>query len=144
MFSFLRFKNFISASIKYAINLIFSVRVCICKINVLNGGDSMLNHTKYLDDVTLTSFFFLIFTSARYHRDMNALKILASNSKHFRIYSIYSKLVCLRWHFKYYFFFNKLSFKQPLVLKIQQIYVFWLMKFKNDAKIALKRTGFWL
>ena len=33
-------------------------------------------------------YFFEIFTSGRYHRDMKALKILASNSKHFRIYGI--------------------------------------------------------
>ena len=35
--------------------------------------------------------FFENFTSARYYRDMNALYILASNSKHFRIYDIFLK-----------------------------------------------------
>ena len=35
--------------------------------------------------------FFEIFTSGRYHRDMKALKILASNSNHFRIYGIFKK-----------------------------------------------------
>ena len=35
--------------------------------------------------------FFEIFISGRYHRDMEALKILASNSKHFRIYGIFKK-----------------------------------------------------
>ena len=35
--------------------------------------------------------FFKTFTSDRYHRDMKALKILASNSKHFRIYGIVKK-----------------------------------------------------
>ena len=35
--------------------------------------------------------FFEIFTSGRYHRDMKALKILASNSKHLRIYGIFKK-----------------------------------------------------
>ena len=52
----------------------------------------MSNHTKFLDHVTLISWIFLeIFTSSRYHRDMKALKILASNSKHFRIYGIFKK-----------------------------------------------------
>ena len=32
-----------------------------------------------------------IFTSGRYHRDMKVLKILASNSKHFKIYDTFSK-----------------------------------------------------
>ena len=36
--------------------------------------------------------FFEIFTSGRYHTDMKALRILASNSKHFRIYSISKKM----------------------------------------------------
>ena len=34
---------------------------------------------------------FEISTSSRYHRDMKALKILASNSKHFTIYGIFKK-----------------------------------------------------
>ena len=34
---------------------------------------------------------FDIFTSGRDHRDMKAQKILASNSKHFRIYGIFKK-----------------------------------------------------
>ena len=54
----------------------------------------MLN---YPGHVPLTSFFleilhFLeIFTSGRYHRDMKILKILASNSKRFRVYGIFKK-----------------------------------------------------
>ena len=36
--------------------------------------------------------FFEIFISGRYHRDMKALKILASNSKHSRIYGIFLKM----------------------------------------------------
>ena len=36
--------------------------------------------------------FLEIFTSGRYHRDMKILKILASNSKQFRVYSIFKKL----------------------------------------------------
>ena len=35
--------------------------------------------------------FFEIFTSGRYHRDMKAAKILASNFKHFRIYGAFNK-----------------------------------------------------
>ena len=34
---------------------------------------------------------FEIFTSDRYHGDMKALKILASNSKYFRIYDTFNK-----------------------------------------------------
>ena len=34
----------------------------------------------------------LIFASSRYHRDMKILKILASNSKWFRVYGIFKKL----------------------------------------------------
>ena len=33
--------------------------------------------------------FLEIFTSGRYHRDMKILKILASNSKRFRVYGIF-------------------------------------------------------
>ena len=36
--------------------------------------------------------FLEIFTSGRYHRDMKILKILASNSKRFRVYDIFKKL----------------------------------------------------
>ena len=36
--------------------------------------------------------FLEIFTSGRYHRDMEILKILASNSKSFRVYDIFKKL----------------------------------------------------
>ena len=36
--------------------------------------------------------FFKKFTSGRYHRDMKILKILASNSKRFRVYGIFKKL----------------------------------------------------
>ena len=36
--------------------------------------------------------FLEIFTSGRYHRDIKILKILASNSKRFRVYGIFKKL----------------------------------------------------
>ena len=36
--------------------------------------------------------FLEIFTSGRYHRDMNVLKILASNFKRFRVSGIFKKL----------------------------------------------------
>ena len=49
----------------------------------------MVNHPGH---VTLTSWiFFEIFTSGRYHRDMNILKILLSNSKWLRFYGIFKK-----------------------------------------------------
>ena len=50
-------------------------------------GNSMLNHPGHVI-LTLIFFFFEIFTSGRYHRDMTILKILASNSKWFRFYGI--------------------------------------------------------
>ena len=37
-------------------------------------------------------FFKNFFTNGRYHRDMKILKILASNSKQFRVYGIFKKL----------------------------------------------------
>ena len=40
----------------------------------------------------LSQIFFEILTSDRYHRDMTVFKILASNSKHFRIYGTFNKL----------------------------------------------------
>ena len=85
--------------------------------------------------------FFEIFTSSRYHRDMKALKILAPNSNisEFMVLLINGKLVCLGWHFKYYFFFDN-CFKQPLVLKIHWGMFFSLKKFKNDIEIGLKPT----
>ena len=36
--------------------------------------------------------FLEIFTSGMYHRDKKILKILASNSKQFRVYGIFKKL----------------------------------------------------
>ena len=36
--------------------------------------------------------FLEIFASSRYHRDVKILKILASNSKWFRVYGIFKKL----------------------------------------------------
>ena len=36
--------------------------------------------------------FLEIFSSGRYHRDMKILKILAPNSKRFRVYGIFKKL----------------------------------------------------
>ena len=35
--------------------------------------------------------FLKIFTIGRYHRDMKILKVLASNSKRFRVYGIFKK-----------------------------------------------------
>ena len=48
----------------------------------------MLNHPghPYLID------FLEIFASGRYHRNMKILKILASNSKRFRVYGIFKTL----------------------------------------------------
>ena len=57
-----------------------------------------MSNTKFLNHVTLISSVFFVFflkkktfTSGRYHRDMKTLEILASNSKHFRIYGIFLK-----------------------------------------------------
>ena len=65
--SFLRFQNFISPSIKYPINLIFSVVVFICKVHVFT--------------------FSLVVGIIETWKPEN----LASNSKHFRIYGILKK-----------------------------------------------------
>ena len=73
--------------IKYPINLIFSVVVCIYKIHVFNGVITC----QIIQNFWNISYFFEIFTSRRYHRDMKILRILASNSKHFRIYRIFKK-----------------------------------------------------
>ena len=51
----------------------------------------MSNHKKFLDMSPLSHGFFEIFTSGRYNKDMKALKKLASNSKHFRIYCNFKK-----------------------------------------------------
>ena len=48
------------------------------------------------------------------------------------------KMVCLSWHFKYYFFFDNFCFKQPLTLKILRRMFFD----KNNIEIPLKPTGF--
>ena len=89
--------------------------------------------------------FFEIFTSARYHRDMKILKILASNSKRFTFYGIFKT-----WQIdrrgradppKYYIFLDNFCLKQPLVLKLPLGVFFWLKKLKKDIEIALKPTG---
>ena len=71
---------------KYQISnqLTFSSESCTCKIHVKSHKISGLCHP-YLMDC------FEIFTSGRCHRDLKDLKISASNSKHFRIYSIFKK-----------------------------------------------------
>ena len=88
--------------------------------------------------------FFEIFISGRYHRDMKILKILASNSKRFRVYGIFKhdKFMMIEGGAaKYYILFDNFCLKQPLVLKIPPGYVFRLNKLKNDIKIALKPTA---
>ena len=76
---------------KYQISnqLKFLVVVCICKIHVFNEVIPSCKISgschPYLMDL------FEIFTSGRYHRDMKALKILASNPNHFKMYRIFNK-----------------------------------------------------
>ena len=70
--------------------------------------------------------FLEIFNSGRYHRDMKILKILASNSKRFRVYGIFKKLQIdgdSGWP------------------KISLAMFCWLKKLKNEIWIALKPTG---
>ena len=52
--------------------------------------------------------FLEIFTSGRYHRDMTILKILATNSKWFRVYGIFKndKLMMIEGMVKYYIFLD--------------------------------------
>ena len=69
-----------------------SVVVCICKIHAFNWlitcqfiqNFSSIYHPYFM-------YFFEIPTSGRYHRDMKALKIQASNFKHFWIYGTFNK-----------------------------------------------------
>ena len=90
--SFLRLQNFILASIKYPVKLIFSVVVCICKIHIFNGViPCQVIQNFWIMSPLPHGVFFEIFTSGWCHRDMKALKMLASNSKHFRIYSTFEK-----------------------------------------------------
>ena len=57
--------------------------------------------------------FLEIFNSGRYHRDMKILKILASNSKRFRVFGIFEKwqIEDDRKPAKYYIFLENLSLK---------------------------------
>ena len=59
--SFLRFQNFISPSIKYPINLIFPVIVCICKIQVFNGVIPCQIMQDFWIMSPLSHFFFFFF-----------------------------------------------------------------------------------
>ena len=58
-----------------------------CKIHVFNGADPC----QIIQNFWIMSPLYVILTSNRYHRDMKALKILASNSKNFRIYGTFNK-----------------------------------------------------
>ena len=90
-YSFLSSENFISPSIRYPINLIFSVLVCICKIHVLMGYFHVKSYKISVSCHTYLIDFFEIFTSGRYHKDMKVLKIFASNFKHCRICGTFNK-----------------------------------------------------
>ena len=65
--------------------------ICICKIHVFNGVTHVKSYKISGSCHTYLMYFFEIFTSGKYHRDMKALIILVSNSKHFRIYGISTK-----------------------------------------------------
>ena len=65
--------------------------------------------------------FLEIFTSVRYHRDMKILKILACNSKQFRVYSIFKKKQIdddRDGEAKYYISLDNFCLKYSLVFKI--------------------------
>ena len=90
--SFLRLQNFISPSIKNPVNLIFALVVCICKIHVFNGVIICEMIQSFWNMSPLPHGFFWNFYQwqvCRYHRGMKMLKVLASNSKNFRIYGIF-------------------------------------------------------
>ena len=55
-----------------------------CFIGYFHVKSSRACHPYFMD-------FLEIFTSGKYHRDMKILKILASNSKPFRVYGILKK-----------------------------------------------------
>ena len=79
-------------SIEYPINLIFSVVVCICSLYLYCNR---VIPCQLIQNVWIMSplshGFFETFTSGRYYRGMKALKILACNSKHFRICGNFKK-----------------------------------------------------
>ena len=84
-----------------------------------------------------------IFACAKYDRDMKILKILASNSKQFRVYGIFKKwqIDDDRGGSQIQHFLRLLLLKITSGLKNYPAYVFWLMKLKNDIKVALNSTG---
>ena len=62
------------------------LQVSICKIYVLNRVIPCQIIQNFSIMSPLSHVFFLIFTSRRYHRDMKALKIVASNLLEFMIF----------------------------------------------------------
>ena len=122
---------------KHPINLFFSVVGCTCNIHVFNRViPCQIMQNFWIMSPLSHGFFFEIFTSSRYHRDMKALKILASISKHFRIYVIFknSKLVCLGWHFKYNLYLVTSVSNNLWSWKFTGV-CFWLKKFKATSKL---------
>ena len=81
---------------------------------------------------------FETFTSGRYYRGMKALKILACNSKHFRIYGNFKKwkIGVPRMKFEILLFFDNFCFKQPLVLKIHRGLFLDSRKSKMTSKLT--------
>ena len=136
--------NFISPSIKYRINLIFPVVVCICKIHVFNRViPCQIIQNFWIMSPLSHGFFFEIFTSGRCHRKMKTLKILASNSKHFRIYGTFNKwqIGVPRLTFQILLFLRSVLLQTASGRENSPGYVFWLKKSKSDIKFALKDTA---
>ena len=138
----MRLKDFISSSIKYTINLVFSVIVCICKIHVFNGVIPCQTYKISWTSHPYLMELFEIFTSGIIEIWKPWKQPLTLSISKFLVLLINGKLVCLKWHLKYYFFYDKFGFKQLLVLKTHWGMLFKLKKFKNNIKIRLKRTSF--
>ena len=84
-----------------------------------------------------------IFACGKYDRDMQILKILASNSKQFRVYGIFKKwqIDDDRGGSQIQHFLRLLLLKITDGLQISHDYVFWHKKFKNGIWNTLKPTG---
>ena len=97
----------------------------------------MSNHTKFLGHVTLISWIFSKFSPVvgiiEIQKCWKYYPLTPSNSE-FMVLLINNKIVCLGWHFKYYFFFDNFCFKQSVVLKTH-----WGMFFNSrNSKLTSK------
>ena len=86
---------------------------------------------------------FFNFLGSRYHREMKTRKILASNSKHFRIYGTFNKwqIGVPRLTFQILLFLRSILLQTASGRENSPGYIFWLKKSKSDIKFVLKDTA---